>query len=34
MLTKNGYITIWQGEEVNPECVEVFAHKAEERNKR
>ncbi len=30
MLTKNGYFTIWQGEEVNPECVEVFAKKTEE----
>ena len=30
MLMKNGYFTIWQGEEVNPECVEVFAKKTEE----
>ncbi len=27
MLMKNGYFTIWQGQEVDPECVEVFAAK-------
>jgi len=26
MLTTSGYITIWQGEEVDPQCVEVFGH--------
>jgi hypothetical protein len=31
MLIENGYFTIWQGEEVNPECVEVFAGKSEEK---
>ncbi len=25
MLTANGYLTIWQGEEVDPQCIEVFA---------
>ena len=25
MLLANGYITIWQGQEVDPQCVEVFA---------
>ncbi len=29
MLLKNGYFTIWQGEEASPECVEVFAVKKE-----
>lgn len=24
MLSANGYVTIWHGEEISPECVEVF----------
>lgn len=29
MLLANGYITIWQGQEVDSQCVEVFADKTE-----
>jgi hypothetical protein len=29
MLLANGYFTIWQGQEVDPQCVDVFADKTE-----